>query len=719
MGRAVALQALAPKPVRALGEAKVALLEFLLASNDAVECARRAAEWLGQHAGVSRVLVTAVNEEASRLVGIAAHRIAPERVNRFSVDLDDRNHPLVAALSSRKPLMLAGNGARGEHAASPLGPGPYMAFPLIGFDTGQEVPAGLVLVSPLRREHLDHVQWLCEGLGHKLARLQYHRATSEAERRFRREHSLLYSIVNAVSDPILLTDTEGRILVANARAEALFAPREGESEGRRRAVALNNMLFSSALSRSALEAGAGVRGELLLVDPVEGSDLLFELLSAVASDSREGTGVVSVLRNVTDLRKATEEVEENYRKLRLAEADVRAERDRLDLIIDSVADPVLVTDPTGNIVLMNAPAERLFTARPAAPAEELTRVRANDAHFSSFVSSLFISGEELRRRGEVTLGDPQTGAAMPVEAISGKILSEHGEVTGVVTILHDLTEALEKARLYEQLKLASDQLEGRVHEATAELVRQNELLRRQHIELEQASALKSQFLANMSHEFRTPLNAILGYTSLLLQGVAGEPTPQQKRNLTRVDSNSRHLLSIINDILDIARIEAGKMPLHVDDVAFPELIAEVMAEVEPIIARTKLTVKRQLGPRLPTIRSDRHKVKQIVLNLLTNALKFTPAGSVQIITTYDARAGEIAVAVADTGIGIAPDDHEKIFEDFRQADSSPTREYGGAGLGLAICHRLSAMLGGKITLVSRLGEGSTFTLRLPRRPRRA
>jgi len=308
---------------------------------------------------------------------------------------------------------------------------------------------------------------------------------------------------------------------------------------------------------------------------------------------------------------------------------------------------------------------------------------------------------------------------MPVEAISGKILSEHGEVTGVVTILHDLTEALEKANLYEQLKLASEQLEVKVREATAELVRQNELLRRQHIELEQASALKSQFLANMSHEFRTPLNAILGYTSLLLQAVSGELTPQQKRNLVRVDSNARHLLSIINDILDIARIESGKMPLHIDDFALPELIAEVMAEVEPIIARTKLAVESDLAPRLPTVRSDRHKVKQIVLNLLTNALKFTPTGSVKVTTSYDARAGEVAIAVADTGIGIAESDHERIFEDFRQADNSPTREYGGAGLGLAICRRLSAMLGGRIALASRLGKGSTFTLRLPRRPRRA
>ena len=142
----------------------------------------------------------------------------------------------------------------------------------------------------------------------------------------------------------------------------------------------------------------------------------------------------------------------------------------------------------------------------------------------------------------------------------------------VVTILHDLTEAIEKARLYEQLKQASAELERKVQEATAELAEQNELLRRQHIALEQASALKSQFLANMSHEFRTPLNAILGYTHMLLNGVTGAVSDPQRKSLTRIDSNSRHLLALINDILDITRIEAGRMPLNLSTFRVPDLV---------------------------------------------------------------------------------------------------------------------------------------------------
>ncbi|TMB13754.1 MAG: PAS domain-containing protein, partial [Deltaproteobacteria bacterium] len=439
----------------------------------------------------------------------------------------------------------------------------------------------------------------------------------------------------------------------------------------------------------------------------------------VVQHPREGTCVVSILRNVTDLRAATEQIEENYRRLRLAEADVRAERDRLDLIIDSAADPILVTDSSGKILLMNSPAERLFTAPDLDERAEAERaVRSNDAHFSSFISNLFLTGAGLRWRGEIPLTNPSTLQPLPVEAVAGKVMSEHGEVTAVVTILHDRTEAIEKARLYEQLKTASEQLEEKVCEATAELVRRNELLQRQHLELEQASQLKSQFLANMSHEFRTPLNAILGYTSMLLQGVSGDLAAPQKNKMLRVDSNARHLLSIINDILDISRIEAGKMPLHLEEFEMPALVAELLAEVEPLIQKARLQTLTDLPRGNALVVSDRQKVKQIVLNLLTNAIKFTPHGQVKVMVREDERRGEASIAVEDTGIGIAPQDQDKVFEDFRQADNSVTREYGGAGLGLAICRRLAKMLDGRIELQSRLGRGSTFTLVIPRKGER-
>jgi len=257
-----------------------------------------------------------------------------------------------------------------------------------------------------------------------------------------------------------------------------------------------------------------------------------------------------------------------------------------------------------------------------------------------------------------------------------------------------------------------------VQEATGELAEQNELLRRQHIALEQASNLKSQFLANMSHEFRTPLNAILGYTHMLLNNVTGQVSEPQRKSLTRIDSNAKHLLALINDILDITRIEAGRMPLNATTFRVAELFDEVQSELEPIIKRSNLTVSTRQRGNVPAVRSDRQKVKQIVLNLLSNALKFTPAGSVTMTASCDLRRREVAIAVKDTGVGISPEDQAKVFEDFRQLDSSPTRGYGGTGLGLSICRRLANMLGGTIDLDSEAGRGSTFTLRLPSKARR-
>ena len=198
-----------------------------------------------------------------------------------------------------------------------------------------------------------------------------------------------------------------------------------------------------------------------------------------------------------------------------------------------------------------------------------------------------------------------------------------------------------------------------------------------------------------------------------------ELTPHQRRNLERVDSNAHHLLAIINDILDISRIEAGKMPLTVTKFELKDLVAEVLAEVEPIISRSRLAVTSQQESDMPPLKTDRQKVKQIVINFLTNAIKFTPQGSVEVRTHFVPERDQIAIAVADTGIGVSTEDRERIFEDFRQADNSPTREYTGAGLGLAICRRLAGMLDGNITLESEVGRGSTFVLFLPREVRRA
>jgi PAS domain S-box-containing protein len=696
---------------------RLELLEYYLGHHeDLARCAQASLEWLGRHAGVKRAVCLIVDAESSLLAGFAGIGVRIDDVELFSWPLSDPRDPLVSAIWNSAPTPLRGARANGDGRGAPvtpLGPGPALAIPLHSDRFSDESAVGLLLVKAGTPVTAD-VMWLVTVLSRKIEQIRGRGSLAEEARKLRRERALFFTIINSVTDPILLTDTEGRLIVANARAEKLFAASEEESEGRRRAVELNNMLFSAALSRTAVETPSEAR-ELLLVDPSDGSDLLFEVLSSTVEDPREGTGIVSVLRNITDLRRATEQIEENYQKLRVAEAAARAERDRLNLIIDSVADPIIVTDPGGATVLMNAPAEELFTVSMTADDTAQRTVQANDAHFSSFISGLLLGegGPGEIRRGEIGLMNPQTSEPIPVEAISGKVLTETGELTAVVTILHDRREALERARLYEQLKAASDELQMRVQSATAELATQNELLRRQAIELEQASRLKSQFLANMSHEFRTPLNAILGYTHMLLHGVGGELAANVRRQLQRIDSNGRHLLTIINEILDITRIEAGKMPMQIVDFNLNDIVQEVMTELDPVITRSRLVVTPTLAATAPVVQSDRQKVKQIVVNLLSNALKFTHQGGIEIAVEHVPEERTATISVTDTGIGIAPEHHDKIFEDFRQVDDSPSRQYGGTGLGLAICRRLASALGGRIVLHSKLGEGSTFTLTIP------
>lgn len=690
---------------------RLALAEVLLAGDDPAECAAEVLAWLRASAGVVRGCVGLVDVEAMHCRVVAAVGIDEAPV-LAPIPLDRPDDPISTLPVASEPVFfaepLAGHGL--------LGGDPFHVLVLRPRSDVDELGLGLMFVSGLGPDLPDEVRWAAAMLGDKLASVRRRRSVSDA--RHVRERQLMLAVLNAVPDPVLLTDPDGRLLVANARAERLFASRDEESEGRRRAVALNNMLFSAALSSMVFSGQEQPSSsELVLVDPNEGSDLLFELMSHVVRDPGEGTCVVSVLRNVTDLGRAAMEIELAYKKLRASEADVRAQRHRLELIIDSVADPIIVTDPAGEILLMNEPAERVLSVSDDAPPDALRWVRGNEAHFSSFVSNLLFGGHEQRRhRGELGLVSPSTGETLPVEAIAGKVLSEHGELNAVVTILHDRREALERARLYEQLEQAAGELERRVQEATAELVRQNELLRRQALELERASAAKSQFLANMSHELRTPLNAILGYTSMLLAGISGELTPAQRHKAQRIEDNGKNLLAIINEVLDISRIEAGRMPLHVAKLDLRDVVREVVSELEPIITRSQLDVEVELAPALPALHSDRQKVKQIVLNLLGNALKFTREGGVRI-RVHGGR-GTVAVTVSDTGIGIADADHERIFEEFQQGDSSPTRRYGGTGLGLAICRRLARMLGGDISVQSRLGVGSTFELTLPTRVRK-
>jgi signal transduction histidine kinase/DNA-binding response OmpR family regulator len=227
-----------------------------------------------------------------------------------------------------------------------------------------------------------------------------------------------------------------------------------------------------------------------------------------------------------------------------------------------------------------------------------------------------------------------------------------------------------------------------------------------------ASRLKSEFLANMSHELRTPMNAILGFTELVGNGTLGAVSAKQTGALERVLRNARNLLALINDVLDLAKIEAGKMTLVEADLAPRAIVEEVVSSLAPLAAAKGLNMEVDHVKAPTLMRGDEGKIRQILVNLISNAVKFTERGSVRVRVQADADVW--SVVVADTGEGIAPDHHEIIFEEFRQVDASSTRQAGGTGLGLAIARRMARLMGGNVHLASQIGEGSTFTLTLPR-----
>jgi len=273
--------------------------------------------------------------------------------------------------------------------------------------------------------------------------------------------------------------------------------------------------------------------------------------------------------------------------------------------------------------------------------------------------------------------------------------------------------ALENVKLYEQVRQYAEALEVKVEARTRELQEANRRLGEANLNLEAASRHKSEFLANMSHELRTPMNAIMGFTRLVMRRCKDLLPAREYENLGKILLSSEHLLALINDILDLSKIEAGRMEVHASSVDLEPLVDLCLRTIEPLVKSDRLRLIKTLEQGLPLLFSDQDKLKQILINLLSNAVKFTEDGAITV--TARSCDGEIVMAIADTGIGIPKDKLELIFEEFRQVDSSTTRKYSGTGLGLTISRHLARLLGGDIMVQSTVGVGSTFTVTLPLR----
>jgi len=286
------------------------------------------------------------------------------------------------------------------------------------------------------------------------------------------------------------------------------------------------------------------------------------------------------------------------------------------------------------------------------------------------------------RRGETTIGvlDIQTTAPQEID---------QDEVSVLQNVAYQIAIALENARAYALEREAAQRLR----------------------ELDRS---KRRFLANMSHELRTPLTNIIGFARLLLKGIDGPLTEQQRQDLEIIYHNSQHLLGLINDLLDLSQIEAGLMELQFREVDLAELIRSVMATTSALVRGKKVTLQEEIAPDLPLVRADPARIRQVLLRLMANAAKYTDQGSITVRAW--ASNGQVLVSVSDTGVGIPPEDLERIFERFEQGGTENGRRANGAGLGLSLSKEFVEMHGGRIWAESRVGKGSTFTFSLPLRP---
>jgi len=290
------------------------------------------------------------------------------------------------------------------------------------------------------------------------------------------------------------------------------------------------------------------------------------------------------------------------------------------------------------------------------------------------------------------LGIPLMQAGRPIGAIAvGR--AEPGpfpetQVALLQTFADQAVIAIENARLFRELEEKSRQLEI-------------------------ASAHKSAFLANMSHELRTPLNAIIGFTRIVMRRSKERLETQQYENLEKILRSGQHLLALINDILDLAKVESGRIELRPGEVALAAVLEECLRTIEPLVDASAVSLVAAFDGTLPPMYVDEEKLRQIVINLLSNAVKFTAAGSIEL--RAHAADGSVEIAVADTGIGIPADRLERVFEEFEQVDGASRRAHGGTGLGLAIARRLARLMGGDIRVASTPDAGSTFALDLPLR----
>ena len=508
------------------------------------------------------------------------------------------------------------------------------------------------------------------------------RANRQLSRLFKVEHyynrmrdmeitiSRMTTVMESMADPVILTDNQHRVIIQNRAAERFFRIPEGVSEGGRRAVEFNNLLFSAALSSMTVSASDSSR-DLTLVDVMEGEEVLFEAVCAPTYIDETRTGMVTVMRDVTDLRRADQELRTNLDKLRAAEEIVRQDRDRLNVVIENVGDPIVVADNSAKIVLLDPLAKELFATGAAVREPQMVN---NEAKLDAYLTSFTFSFLDHQNKA-LHLFNPATGGEIEYAARSGKIYDARGQVAYTVTVLRDFSTW----KKLEQLQMERRMLEMEKFAATGRLA------------------------GTIAHEINNPMEAIKNAIFLLRNKV--EPDAQQIYDALK--SETDRVTRIVRQMLGLYR-NAGYLATF--DLNL--IVEDTLTLFSRPLAKDGITVEKQFG-QLPPTKGSADQFRQLLSNLVVNAQDSMAGGGKLTIRTSHVRSTrgtyeQLSLVVADTGSGIPDEIRKTMFEPF-----VTTKGEKGTGLGLWIVKGIVENHGGRIHVRSSAGKGTIFKIVFP------
>ncbi|MEO6119236.1 MAG: ATP-binding protein [Terriglobales bacterium] len=653
--------------------------------------------------GFPRALILSANFENGEISPGVAIRYPEKQLGRFHTSLFAADNPLVSVLHNLKPALISRSDfsprpmychpmiyrnanvcweAERERKVDCLAADNFRARRRLDLDSQvcrtceMRAYSGIVVVDVPKKKippkTMNQLGALIELSNRYLSRLykieHYYNRMSDMEVTI----SQMNSVMMSMADPVILTDSHHQVIMQNQAAARFFQLPEVTTEGLVRAVELNNMLFSAALSSMAM-APEETHRDLTLVDASEGEELLFEAVS-VPSYSRDGipAGMVTVMRDVTDLRRADQELQANYEKLRIAEDIVRQDRDRLNLVIENVGDPIVVGDSDAKTVLLDPSAQALFgtLAEGSADAAQVKNQAVLDAYISGFTFSFAnTEGQVLK------LIDPTSRQEVDYDARSGKIYDERGQVAYTVTVLRDFSAI----RKLEQLKVE-----------------------RRMLEIEKFAAA-GRLAATIAHEVNNPMEAIKNAIYLL----AGRVNPEAEPVYDILKSETERVARIVRQMLGLYRNQESVKPVNVNT-----LIEDTLLLLARQLQRADIEVVHDFGNLPPAVVAG-DQLRQVFSNLVINAKDSMQGGGKLWIRTRQVASrndvhGWIRILIADTGTGIAKDLLETIFEPF-----VTTKGEKGTGLGLWIVKGIIGNHGGKLSVRSRLGKGTVFKIELP------